>query len=181
MTMANDPTPPIQKRTILLPLPKMPQKGRLQPNATTLQTRPRKTPHINLQKERFQRRSDMPRTEKRPRLVTRTTKDHKCEDCGGTIPKGSRQIRYKSLFTGRRGYYHASPEDCRPHLEAERQRIRQINEQSHQSSNSTPSNKSLFNKPSDKGTGYHRTFLTLATINCLIICAICLILRILLR
>ena len=47
----------------------------------------------------------MPRTEIRPHYVTRTRKDHPCIRCGGIIPRGS-FVRYKNLFTGKRGYMH---------------------------------------------------------------------------
>jgi len=70
----------------------------------------------------------MPRTERYPHYVTRTRTDHKCENCGGIIPKGSRWVRYKNLFTGKRSYFH---DRCpREVLEARWEKIRQVNQQS---------------------------------------------------
>ena len=52
----------------------------------------------------------MPRTEPFPysHYVMKTRKDHKCEMCRKLIRKGV-QARWKSLFTGKRGYIHSVP------------------------------------------------------------------------
>jgi len=52
----------------------------------------------------------MPRTEPFPysHYVTKTRTEHKCELCRRVIPIGV-QARWKSLFTGRRGYIHSVP------------------------------------------------------------------------
>lgn len=69
----------------------------------------------------------MPRTEQHPHYVTKTNKDHKCESCGGVIPKGSKNVRYKNLFTGKRAYYHPDHRDCEPYLEAMREYAKRVN------------------------------------------------------
>jgi len=46
----------------------------------------------------------MPRKERFPHYC-KTRKEHKCERCGNIIPRGVR-VRYRNLFTGKRGYYH---------------------------------------------------------------------------
>ena len=56
-------------------------------------------------------RKKMPRTERSPHYVTKTRKDHLCIRCNGIIPRGS-FVRYKNLFTGKRGYSHFP--DCPP-------------------------------------------------------------------
>ena len=49
----------------------------------------------------------MPRTERHPHFVKKTRTNHKCIHCGEIIPKGSTWVRYKNLFTGKRGYFHS--------------------------------------------------------------------------
>jgi len=57
----------------------------------------------------------MPRKEKYPysHHISKTRKEHRCNGCGGIIPKGSR-ARYKNLFTGKRGYAHEFYPNCTP-------------------------------------------------------------------
>jgi len=74
----------------------------------------------------------MPRTEKYPKYVQKTNKDHKCQNCSGIIPKGSIWVRYKNLFTGKRGYYHPDPKDCEPYLEVMWQKAREFNDAARQ-------------------------------------------------
>jgi len=71
----------------------------------------------------------MPRTEKSPHYVQKTNKDHKCRICGEIIPKGTRNVRYKNLFTGKRGYQHTS---CPPMSEERLARLRAINDAARQ-------------------------------------------------
>lgn len=66
----------------------------------------------------------MPRTEQHPHYVSKTRKDHKCEMCGGIIPAGTKDVRYKNLFTGKRAYYHPDyKKDCEPLINAKIQAV----------------------------------------------------------
>lgn len=60
-------------------------------------------------------------------FVMKTRKEHKCWRCGVIIPAGS-YANFYNTFTGKREYFHANDKDCAPGLEAERKRMRELNE-----------------------------------------------------
>ena len=43
--------------------------------------------------------------ERYKRYVSKTKKNHICQCCGKIIKKGSVNIRYKNVFTGKRDYF----------------------------------------------------------------------------